>query len=97
MIPVREVTLNINALPETVFQLVKTDTVTLRELDGVISLFPAKEPIKLSSSETDRNGVQKSRMEWLERLEKATELARDEDMFFIPRSKEMRSPHRLTD
>ena len=93
----REMTLNINALPETVFQLVKTDTVTLRESDGVISLFPAEGLSKLSDSEANRSDRHKIRAEWLERLEKATELARDEDMLFITRSKEMRGPHGLTD
>ena len=90
----REMTLNINALPEAVFQLVKTDTVTLREsADGVISLFPAQENTKQAMNDIEL----KSRLEWLERLDKAIDLAQDEDFPFLQRSKEMRGPHGLTD
>lgn len=40
-----EMVLNTNALPETLFRLIKTEKVTLREADGEIRLIPIQEPI----------------------------------------------------
>jgi len=40
-----EMILNTSALPETLFRLIQTEKVTLREADGEISLIPLEEPI----------------------------------------------------
>ena len=46
----REITLNTEALPETLFQLIKTDKVTLREVDGEIRLIPVGDPVIIQST-----------------------------------------------
>ena len=40
-----EMVLDTKALPETLFQLIQTEKVTLREADGEIRLIPIQEPI----------------------------------------------------
>ena len=40
-----EMILDTKALPETLFQLIKTEKVALRETDGEIRLIPIQEPI----------------------------------------------------
>ena len=46
----KEMTLNTSALPETLFQLIKTDKVTLRESQGEIRLIPVFESAQKSIS-----------------------------------------------
>ena len=40
-----ETVLNTKALPETLFRLIQTEKVVLREMDGEIRLIPLQEPI----------------------------------------------------
>jgi len=40
-----EMTLNTRALPETLFRLIQTEKVMLRQRDGEIRLIPVQEPI----------------------------------------------------
>ena len=40
-----EMILNTSALPETLFRLIQTEKVALREADGEIRLIPIEEPI----------------------------------------------------
>jgi hypothetical protein len=67
-------TLNTNALPERLLQLIKTDKVTLRETDGIISLIPVGEPTKSLQPQYDDS------LKWLVDFHRLLDESIDEEL-----------------
>ena len=77
--------LNVDSLPSIIRDKLRSPKVSVQERDGGIMLIPIKENVIKEDEKAQRAAC-------LERIKKAIALSMDEELIYIPRSKEMRKP-----
>ena len=77
--------LNVDSLPLSIREKLRSPKVSVQERDGGIMLIPIQENIA-------KEEEKKLRIEYLKKLKEAVALSMDEELIYVPRSKEMREP-----
>ena len=77
--------LNVDTLPLIIREKLHSPKVSVQERDGGIMLIPIQENIA-------KEEEKKLRVEYLKKLKEAVALSMDEELIYVPRSKEMREP-----